>query len=274
VDYVKIGKRSQSNNIVALENFLRDFINLVYKYNLKNKNCSTFNAPGIDLVDEYKKIAIQITTQESNKKNKIKDAIIKFNKHYKNCYEKLIILFVTTEKVVGKHVSEAEIWNINKIYEDIEDKQLPEIENIHYFLKREIEFFKQEIYRSNEITSSNLVMLVDPDRLRLENYGQKEIYIFGVKFDAGPANMEDEPRIVPPKHNYYFLSARLQQEAHTRIGSNGEALKNFEMYLKDYVHNEYIARFKLLFVITDGSLIIHSQHTGICQKEWSSMCLN
>ena len=151
---------------------------------------------------------------------------------------------------------------------------MPEIENIHYFLKREIEFFKQEIYRSNEITSSNLVMLVDPDRLRLENYGQKEIYIFGVKFDAGPANMEDEPRIVPPKHNYYFLSARLQQEAHTRIGSNGEALKNFEMYLKDYVHNEYIARFKLLFVITDGSLIIHSQHTGICQKEWSSMCLN
>ena len=56
-----------SLNIVG-ENYFRDVLNFIYRYKLENTNFTTKNAPYVDLVDNDKKIAYQITTTRTKAK--------------------------------------------------------------------------------------------------------------------------------------------------------------------------------------------------------------
>ena len=88
VNYFSLGKSSKSNNITVMENFFGDLLNLIYSYNLTNRNGLTNNAIAIDLVDYDRKIVIQVTAQEVNKKDKINSTVMKLNKYYKNKIKK------------------------------------------------------------------------------------------------------------------------------------------------------------------------------------------
>ncbi|WP_334991548.1 SMEK domain-containing protein [Nostoc sp.] len=64
--------RTKSNlhdlGIIA-EDFIRDLLNMIFGLKLKNLNSITSNQAGIDLGDSINKIAIQITSTTSRKKN-------------------------------------------------------------------------------------------------------------------------------------------------------------------------------------------------------------
>ena len=53
------------------ENFYRDFLNLLYGYKLQNINIIEQNAAAIDLGDEEKKIAFQVTSTSDFSKTKV-----------------------------------------------------------------------------------------------------------------------------------------------------------------------------------------------------------
>lgn len=55
------------------ENFYRDFLNLLYEWNLKNLNKVNQNVEAIDLVDEDNKIVVQVSS--TNTRQKIEDAL-------------------------------------------------------------------------------------------------------------------------------------------------------------------------------------------------------
>lgn len=65
-------EQRQSLNDLSLnihgENYFRDVMNFIYKYNLENDNFNTQNSSCIDLIDKKKKIAYQITTTRTAEK--------------------------------------------------------------------------------------------------------------------------------------------------------------------------------------------------------------
>ena len=83
-------------NIIA-ESFYKDLLNKIFKYNLKNLNAVEKNASAIDLGDEEKRIAIQVTSD--SKSTKIKKSIEKFIEYkWFEKYDRLIILILTNKK--------------------------------------------------------------------------------------------------------------------------------------------------------------------------------
>jgi hypothetical protein len=131
------------------ENFYRDFLNLLYGYKLQNINIIEQNAAAIDLGDEEKKIAFQVTsTSDFSKTKKTVAAFIKKELYKK--YDKLVILNITTkanhrDTYVGDQatyqlVTKEDIWDISNLIKDINDRSLENIQEIYAFLNNEIKF--------------------------------------------------------------------------------------------------------------------------------------
>ena len=90
----------QDINVVA-ENFFRDFLNLLYGYNLKNANRDKQNTPAIDLFDDKEGIVIQVTSDNSS--DKVHKTINGFNEGLLyNSYKRLIMLIITTKQEFPK----------------------------------------------------------------------------------------------------------------------------------------------------------------------------
>lgn len=67
------GKLNQLNTNVQCEYFYAGLLNLIFDLNLKSSNTSVSNYEAIDLVDDDKKICVQVSSNFSNKK--IEDAL-------------------------------------------------------------------------------------------------------------------------------------------------------------------------------------------------------
>jgi hypothetical protein len=81
-------KLNLTDTNIHSENFYRDFLNLLYGYNLENLNTIQLNTAGIDLGDVQSKIAIQVTSTSSlSKTNSTVETFIK-NELYKT-YDRL-----------------------------------------------------------------------------------------------------------------------------------------------------------------------------------------
>ena len=135
-------------NIVS-ENFYRDFFNLLYGYDLLNINIVETNAAAIDLGDEKKKIAFQITATPDL--SKTKKTVTSFTKKelYKK-YDRLIILNITEktnhrDKTVSHTLdysldTDDDIWDISDLIKDINDLQIDRLKEIYDFLESHIKF--------------------------------------------------------------------------------------------------------------------------------------
>lgn len=147
---VEIGL-SNANNLTDIniysENFYRDFLNVVYGYNLENTNFSEQNFPSIDLIDEKKKIAIQVTATSSlGKTQKTVQSFIK-KKIHRKC-NRLIILNIKNKSVHRKKTmgqsgvfeidTKKDIWDVNDLTRDINNLTLDKIKLVHSFLQKEL----------------------------------------------------------------------------------------------------------------------------------------
>ena len=74
---------SNPNNFTDInihsENFYRDFLNLIFEYDLKNINIDDQNAAAIDLGDKANKFAIQVTATSAL--DKVRSTVSKFVDH-------------------------------------------------------------------------------------------------------------------------------------------------------------------------------------------------
>jgi len=129
------------------ENFFRDFLNLLYGYNLKNINITDHNASAIDLADCSKKIAFQVTSTPDLCKTKTTVTAFIKKRLYHN-YDRLIML-ILTNKINHKYSFIGEpgkyqldikkdIWDIKKITRDINGFSLDRIKEVRSFLSKEI----------------------------------------------------------------------------------------------------------------------------------------
>lgn len=65
---ITLGSNNLLSNHVYSENFFRDLLNLLYNLKLKNMNYYKSNMPGIDLIDEFNKVIVQVTATATKAK--------------------------------------------------------------------------------------------------------------------------------------------------------------------------------------------------------------
>lgn len=151
-------------NIVA-ESFYSGLLNLIEDLHLTNVNAIEKNAPGIDLVDEENKIAIQVTSD--NTSNKIKHTIKEFleNKLYEK-YDRLVILLLVNKPrysvefdTKGMFVFEKnqDIWGVEDLIKKVNALPTERLKKINEYLQTELND-KYEKIDSTEATEVETII--------------------------------------------------------------------------------------------------------------------
>lgn len=123
------------------ENFYRDFLKH-FGYDCKNINADSMNAPAIDLADDTKKVVIQVTSQNDNKK--ISETLKKFrkNKNYKSYKLKLLLIAKDSKNYTTKFKDgfdpANDLIDIPSLLAEIQNKNIQQIEEISNFLDSQI----------------------------------------------------------------------------------------------------------------------------------------
>lgn len=106
---VSLGKINILSHHLYSENFLRDFLNLIYGYNLGNQNKVEKNAAGFDLIDDENKIIMQVSSTCTKQKieSTLKKEVMK-NKKQENYRIKFIFIgeqkdTIKTKRYVNPH---------------------------------------------------------------------------------------------------------------------------------------------------------------------------
>lgn len=152
-------------NIIA-EDFYAELLNLICGYNLSNANHLSENAPAIDLIDIEKRIAIQVTSDNSS--DKIKHTIQEFIQHdlYK-CCDRLIILILTQKKNYSADFGTQDkfafdknndIWDISYLVKRINELDVEKIRSINDFLAKE---FCAKLYEVKSSQASEVDTIID-----------------------------------------------------------------------------------------------------------------
>ncbi|EAP9194282.1 hypothetical protein E8A45_22940 [Salmonella enterica] len=98
-------KLGLSDLSVFSENFFRDILNIIEDLNLINTNEDRANEPGIDLGDELKKIAFQVTATKTSAK--VIKTLKKITTEQRGKYNRFIILIIGEKQNTYKPVLEA-----------------------------------------------------------------------------------------------------------------------------------------------------------------------
>lgn len=168
----RITERAKLNildlNIYA-ENFYRDLLNLLYGYQLENANKKEQNCKGIDLIDKYNNIFIQVTSNTS--KDKIKKSLemaVKYLQEHEEYYDndKVIqfkLLYIGKENKESKqNIYNMTKENYNSIQGDIIDKRslLQSIYDAHIDKLKEVyNLFKKYFNENNNSSKLSLDIL-------------------------------------------------------------------------------------------------------------------
>ena len=116
----------------------------------------------------------------------------------------------------------------------------------------------------------NVILTSEPDRLVLSNKGNRNFYLCGSRLGDEPASMSDPPVIVPKDGYYYLLTNLLKQWAVKTIGTNGQRLVPLDLYFMDEEkHKKSTGKFRLLIVVSDGSVAVHAQMLDVVPENWT-----
>lgn len=155
-------------NIVS-EYFYAQLINKIFGYELRNLNAYNKNAPAIDLVDDTRKLAFQVTSDnDSEKIKKTIDKFIKYNQYEK--YEELYILLLVKKKKYTAHFDTQGLFVFNKdihiidytdLMKDLASKDTETLGDINHFLETELLSKTQKIYGTQASEIGTIIDLIE-----------------------------------------------------------------------------------------------------------------
>ncbi|MDD4330169.1 MAG: SMEK domain-containing protein [Aliarcobacter sp.] len=169
-EYIKTNQESGFNDMTRiLESISLHIFNVTHSLNLVNKNQSKANFPAIDLVDDNKRIAIQVTINADSKK--IRNTIEKFEKFgLNNNYEKLYIFGFLECKKAEKHPAYCELFNIGDLISRLTDMNNEEkVQNIIDIIEQHTDFSK--IHPYDDINCLKIVLnCIDRNAIKHKMY--------------------------------------------------------------------------------------------------------
>ncbi len=165
------------------EDFYCGLLNLVYGYNLKNINFSDPNAAAIDLGDEQKKIAIQVTSTSALTKTKY--TVEKFiEKGLYKKFDKLLILNIVkktnheAEAIGGAEYSldtKADIFDVEDLIKKINgDPDLKKLKAIADFLDAELSLPAQKSLPNEVLTILGIIGYISDENHEDAGSGYRE----------------------------------------------------------------------------------------------------
>nr|WP_254217508.1 SMEK domain-containing protein [Burkholderia multivorans] len=135
-----------------LEDFLKDILNIVLDCNLKNLNEERSNNPGLDLGDDKKGIAFQVTsTKSSEKVNKTLDNAIDHKATFPTIY--VLILGAkqgsyTLDPELAKpfgFTAEEHIWDMEDVLKKVMSLPINRLQDLHDLVSKEVARVKIEL---------------------------------------------------------------------------------------------------------------------------------
>jgi SMEK domain len=158
-------------NIYA-ENFYRDFLNLIFGYELLNINIFEPNSAAIDLGDEVSKFAVQVTS--TSDLAKVKKTVSKYNgKNLHEKYDRLVILNISMKKnyqtkIVGDKEkyeldTSKDVWDISDLIKVIGDKDVGQISTVRLFLESQVTLENPETVATEILTFQALISLLSDE---------------------------------------------------------------------------------------------------------------
>lgn len=126
------------------EDFIKDFLNLIYGYNLVNLNAMRSNEPGLDLGDAVKKLGIQVTTDKRS--YKINNTLEKITEEQKARYERFIVFILGSKQSSYSGIDSAlasglqfevdkDIWDFGDVERDVITLPLEKIKLLYELLQ-------------------------------------------------------------------------------------------------------------------------------------------
>lgn len=129
------------------EDFIKEFLNLIYGYDLVNLNATRSNEPGLDLGDEGKKLGIQVTTDKRS--IKINNTLEKITQEQKTRYERFIVFILGSKQSSYSGIDAAlassvqfdikrDIWDFGVVERDIITLPLEKIKLVYDLLQSDL----------------------------------------------------------------------------------------------------------------------------------------
>jgi hypothetical protein len=158
-DLAAIGNQVENRNRVGLfemtkllENFYRDVLNEIYGYSLKNTNEDRSNSPAVDLVDDSKGIAIQVTS--SGTSAKINKTLETLTDDQLSSYTTIIILVagkkqksftLDADKMARTKFRTENVWDYTDLCRSLVNLQLDRLQALHKIVTKQIARVKIEL---------------------------------------------------------------------------------------------------------------------------------
>lgn len=155
-------------NIVS-EDFYALLVNKIFGYELRNLNTYQKNAPAIDLVDDTRKLAFQVTSD--NGSEKIKKTIgkfIEFDQYTK--YDELYILLLVKKKKYTAQFDTQGLFVFNKdihiidytdLMKELASKDTKTLDDINHFLETELVSKTQKIHGTQASEIGTIIDLIE-----------------------------------------------------------------------------------------------------------------
>lgn len=128
------------------ENFYRDFLNILYGWNLKNLNKANQNVEAIDLIDETHQIVVQVSA--TNTKQKIENTLSKeLMANYSGWTFKFVSIAKSADDLRKKSYENRyglqfdptkDIIDVPSVMREIIDLSTDDLKKVHGFIKQEL----------------------------------------------------------------------------------------------------------------------------------------
>jgi hypothetical protein len=224
---------------IHAEDFYKELFNLVYDWRLKNLNIQTKNAAFVDLIDPINKKAIQVTSQNDNKK--INEAINGFYSNPENNDFNLKVLLISklaknyrTDFTAGGQYNfdhKRDIIDMERLLNDI--KKLPDIDKINKivtFLSKEVPLTRLKT-ESNEVeTIMSLIEFLSRDENRVAIQRNNET---DPNKKINERFSEHSQFITGQYENLYSIYFGVLAVAKKGVGIDGVKSQIISSYLKD-----------------------------------------
>ena len=190
---------------LLLEDVVAKLLNIIYDYKLINVNRKEKNYPAIDLIDEERRIAVQVTSDSGY--NKIKDTFIKF-KNSKNCLPEKIdnIKFFMLKGKKSNYSSNrinatSKKFNIKKDIIDFSDI-IKELDELQPNKISAIEEYLETVYINKPVTKLDDIKKIERKDIELEKYVNR----FVISKESSEHNKRKLLDVIEEKNKVILLS--------------------------------------------------------------------
>jgi hypothetical protein len=134
------------------ENFFKDVVNRVLGAELKNLNEDRSNEPGLDLGDDVRGMAVQVTATGSSKK--IDETLKKITPDQQKRYKKIIVLSIGGKqkqysfdltRAKALNFSAKSIWDMNTLAKKAMNLEIDKLESLHKLIRANVAKVKVEL---------------------------------------------------------------------------------------------------------------------------------